>query len=131
MNKTWSEKNKTMQELLKKEDTYKDGIKVLLELRKELFSVITNMVKKYPAPKFAEQPFVNAKGNHSTTLAWSIFHLFRIEDIVCHELVECSTQIFFEKNYGKKIGTKCITTASEFDGAEIEEFSKTLNVPAL
>jgi len=68
MNKDWSEKNKTMQELLKKEDTFKDGIKLLLELRAELFAAITEMVQKYPAEKFADQPFVNAQGNHSFTL---------------------------------------------------------------
>jgi len=131
MNKDWSEKNKTMQELLKKEDTFKDGIKLLLELRAELFASITDIVQKYPAEMFADQPFVNAKGNHSFTLGWSIFHVFRIEDIVCHELIQRDQQIFFAHNYGEKISTKCITTANEFDGAEIGKFSKTLNIPAL
>ena len=36
MNKEWSEQNKKMQLLIKKTDTFDQGIDVLFELRKEL-----------------------------------------------------------------------------------------------
>ena len=37
MNKDWSEKNKQIQMLLGKKTTYKEGIKLLIEFRQELF----------------------------------------------------------------------------------------------
>jgi len=41
MDKEWSEKNKRMQILLGKEATYREGIELLIELRKELFEQIS------------------------------------------------------------------------------------------
>jgi len=37
MDKSWSEKNKEIQQLLTKEATFKDAIQKLTELREELF----------------------------------------------------------------------------------------------
>ena len=44
MNKDWSEKNKRMQSLLNKEDTFKDAITLLVELRSDVFNQITQMM---------------------------------------------------------------------------------------
>ena len=43
MDKDWSEKNKKMQELIAKEATFAKGIKLLIELRAELFEQITSI----------------------------------------------------------------------------------------
>lgn len=40
MNKEWSEKHQRIRTLLGKEITYKEGIKLLIEFRKELFEQI-------------------------------------------------------------------------------------------
>ena len=52
MNKEWSEKNKQIQILLGKETTYKDGIELLIEFRKELFEQISQIVNGYPVEAF-------------------------------------------------------------------------------
>ena len=39
-------------------------------------------------------PFINADGYHSKTIAYSIWHIFRIEDIVAHTLINESEQFF-------------------------------------
>lgn len=39
MNKEWSEKNKRMQQLIKKADTFDQGKDVLFELRNELMDI--------------------------------------------------------------------------------------------
>ena len=44
MNKEWSEKNALMQEHIKKESTFKDGIDRLIELRSSLFEQISYIV---------------------------------------------------------------------------------------
>ena len=52
MNKDWSEKNKTIQQMIGKEATYKAGIKLLIEFRSELFEQITQIVNGFPREAF-------------------------------------------------------------------------------
>lgn len=54
MDKDWSDKNKEFQKLISKEATFKDGIKVLLDLRDSLFEQITQIVNSYPKDAFCE-----------------------------------------------------------------------------
>ena len=61
MDKGWSEKNKKMQELISKEATFAEGIKLLIELRAELFEQITSIVKTFPAVAFYQMPLVPVK----------------------------------------------------------------------
>lgn len=131
MNREWSEKNKRMQVLLGKERTYKEGIELLLALREELFQQITQLVDDYPAEAFYQMPFPNAKGYHNKTLAYSVWHIFRIEDIVMHTLIARDEQILMTGDYQKKIGSPVMTTGNELQDQEITEFSKKLNVRAL
>ena len=87
MDKEWSEKNKEVQSLLSKEKTYTEAIEKLIAFREEMFQQITWIVEGYPEEAFYQMPFANAKGYHSKTLAYSIWHIFRIEDIVAHEMI--------------------------------------------
>ena len=78
MNKEWSEKNKEMQSLIGKEASFREGINVLVNLRDDLFSQISSIVNTYPAEAFYQMPFFGAEGYHSKTLAYSMWHVFRI-----------------------------------------------------
>lgn len=131
MNKEWSEKIKRIQTLIGKETTYMEGIELLIELRKELFEQVSQIVNGYPVKAFYQMPFVNVKGYHSKTLAYSIWHIFRIEDIIAHTLIAGDEQIFVTGNYQNKINSPIITTGNELQGQDITEFSKKLNVKAL
>ena len=110
MNKEWSKQNKEIQILLGKELTYKEGIQKLIAFRGELFEQISNIVSNYPREAFYQMPFQGANGYHSKTLAYSIWHIFRIEDIVAHELIKKDKQILFTDSYEKKIQAPIITT---------------------
>ena len=118
MDKSWSEKNKEIQQLLSKEATFKDAIQKLTELREELFQQITWIVEGYPEKAFYQMPFAGAKGYHSTTLAFSIWHIFRIEDIVAHEMIAEDEQILFREDHLKATASPIITTANELRGEE-------------
>ena len=131
MDKDWSDKNKEFQKLITKEPTFKDGIKVLLELRDSLFEQITQIVKGHPKDAFGKMPFAKAEGYHSKTLAYSIWHVFRIEDIVLHTLILNNSQVLERGEWQKKIGAEIITTGNELSGQQIAEFSKTLDVKVL
>ena len=127
MNQDWSEMQKTMQKLLAKEATFRSGIDALLELRKTLFEQITRIVTTYPEEAFAQMPYAGAEGYHSKTLAYSIWHIFRIEDIVAHEMIAEDPQVFFSQGFADTVHAPVITTGNELSGQEIAEFSRQLD----
>ena len=88
-----------MQTLIGKEATFSEGIDVLIDLRNDLFEKITSIVKEYPEESFSQMPFAGADGYHSKTLIYSMWHIFRIEDIVAHELIAKDKQVLFTKNW--------------------------------
>ena len=95
MNKIWAELNKTMQTQIKKKDTYEAGINTLFDLRKLLMETLTSLKEELSREDFDAIPFINADGYHSKTIAYSIWHIFRIEDIVAHTLISENEQVFF------------------------------------
>ena len=127
MDKSWSDMNKEMQALLSKEASFKSGIDILLELRNSLFGQITQIVMTYPEEAFSQMPFAGANGYHSKTLSYSIWHIFRIEDIVAHEMIAEDQQILFAGGFDKTIRSPIITTGNELAGDAIAEFSKKLD----
>ena len=131
MNKEWSDKNKKMQTLIGKEATFAEGIDVLVDLRNDLFTQISYIVDAYPEDAYYQMPFAGAEGYHSKTLAYSMWHIFRIEDIVAHTLIKGDEQVLFSGKWQKKIGSPIITTGNELVGDEIAEFSKRLDINAL
>ena len=131
MNKEWSELNKTMQIQLKKKDTFDEGITTLFELRDKLWDTISSYKKDLKREDFDAIPYINADGYHSKTIAYSLWHIFRIEDICAHTLVKGDEQIFFKKGYQEKIGSPIITTGNELAGQEIADFSKQLDLDEL
>ena len=131
MNKDWSAKNKEIQGLLSKESTFGEAIEKLIEFRDEMFQQITWIIEGYPEKAFYQLPFAGAKGYHSKTLAYSIWHIFRIEDIVAHEMLAGDEQKLFCDDHLSTIASPIITTGNELEGEEIVEFSKKLNVQSL
>ena len=87
MNKERSELNKTMQVQIKKKETYKMGIDTLLSLRSQLMQILVSSKEELCRENFNAIPFINADGYHSKTIAYSIWHIFRIEDIVVHTVI--------------------------------------------
>ena len=128
MNKEWSEKNKKMQSLLGRQATFREGIDVLIELRGDLFQQITSIVETFPAEAFYQMPFAKAEGYHSKTLVYSIWHIFRIEDIVANSLIRQDSQVLYTDGWLERTNSPIITTGNELKGTEIAEFSKSLDV---
>ncbi|MDE6745554.1 MAG: phage head-tail adapter protein, partial [Oscillospiraceae bacterium] len=87
MNKEWSELNKAMQLQIKKKETFPQGIETLLALRKQLMEQILEFKETLSRDDFSAMPFLGEDGFHSKTIAYSIWHIFRIEDIVSNTLI--------------------------------------------
>lgn len=131
MNKEWSELNKLMQNRIKKKETYSEGISTLLEQRNKLMCTITSFRDDLSRADFDAIPFINSDGYHSKTIAYSLWHIFRIEDIVAHTLINGDEQIFFSGNYKERINSPIITTGNELVKNAISEFSKQLDINEL
>ncbi len=131
MNKEWSELNKTIQTQIKKKDTYEEGIGTLFDLRNRLMEVLISFKDELRREDFDAIPFINANGYHSKTIAYSIWHIFRIEDIVAHTLINEDEQVFFADNYQERINSPIITTGNELVKQQITDFSGQLNLQEL
>lgn len=131
MNKEWSELNKNMQTLLKKESTYKEGTEKLLLLRNELMKEADSWQNKLSLEDYSAIPFLNANGYHSKTVAYSLWHIFRIEDIVANTLIQNQEEVLFSGGFLEKTASPIITTGNELKKMEIAEFSKKLDIPEL
>ena len=131
MNREWTEQNKLMQLQLKKKDTFPEGIHILIQLRKDLMTQILRLKEELSQEDFSAMPFKNAKGYHNKTIAYSLWHIFRIEDIVAHSLIADDEQIFFLGDYQKRMNAPIITTGNELVKEEIYEFSKQLQIDEL
>lgn len=130
MNKEWSEINKRMQSQLNK-TSFPEGINTLLRLREILMQEALSWKDELEEKDYYAIPFINTNGYHSKTIAYSLWHIFRIEDIVVHTLIKNDEQVFFEGDYQKKINSPIITTGNELVKEQIAEFSKCLYVDAL
>ena len=131
LNEEWSELNKKMQAEIKKKETFKEGLNTLFALRNELMKKIMSFRDNISRDDFDAIPFMNAEGYHSKTIAYSLWHIFRIEDIVAHTLINGDEQVFFSGSYKERINSPIITTGNELVKNEIAEFSKKLDIDEL
>lgn len=130
MDKEWSEMNKAMQKQLCKA-SFPEGINTLLQLRETLMQEAVSWRDELEEKDYYAIPFINAEGYHSKTIAYSLWHIFRIEDIVVNTLIKNDGQVFFKGNYQKRMNSPIITTGNELVKEQISEFSKCLNLDAL
>ncbi len=131
LNKEWSELNKTIQVQLKKKDSFQNGLGTLFELRNQLMQTIDSFRAELSREDFNAIPFINTEGYHSKTIAYSLWHIFRIEDIVVHTLINNDEQVFFTADYQNRTGSPIITTGNELVKEEIADFSAQLNIDGL
>ena len=113
------------------ENTFHSGIKDLLLLRKQLFDILLQFKTELCRDDFNAMPFIGEDGFHSKTIAYSIWHIFRIEDIVSHTLISGDDQIFFVGNFQERIGSPILTTGNELIEHQIADFSKSLDLDEL
>lgn len=131
MNTEWSELCKLKQEQLKKAETFDEGIQNLLLLRKILMKQMEEFRGSISDEQFAAMPYMNAKGYHNKTVAYGLYHVFRIEDIVANTIIQKKEEVFFAKDYQKRMNTSIITTGNELVKEQIGEFSAQLNLDEL
>lgn len=128
MNQEWAEKNRQMQSLLKKA-TLEQGILELLELREMMMQEVLTWREVLSPEDYCAMPFPDAAGYHSKTVAYSLWHIARIEDIVVNSLVRKRAEVFTD--YAQRLHSPIITTGNELKGDQIAAFSGQLDLDAL
>ena len=131
MNQEWAELIKLSHEQLSHKETFSDGLEILYVLRHEIMEEYDRMKKELTEEAFSTMPFMNANGYHNKTIAYSIYHTFRIEDIVANTLILERKDIFTTGNYKERLNSSIITTGNELVKEEIAAFSEKLNLDAL
>lgn len=131
MNKQWAELNSRIRQNIGKEETFNRSITDLLELRHKLTEALLDMRSSLSNEQFCACPFVNADGYHNKTIAYSIWHVFRIEDIVAHSVICDGEQVFFSYDYRRRINSPITTTGNELVKQQIADFSRELNIDEL
>lgn len=131
MNKDWASQNKRIQTLLCRETTFQAGVAALQNLRRQLADTLQDMRSQLRREEFDLMPFVNAPGYHSKNIAYSLWHIARIEDIVAHTLVADDEQVFFREGYQQRMNAPIITTGNELKEEEIAAFTVVLNLDEL
>lgn len=131
MNQQWSEQNKRMQTQLRRRETFDEGMNTLCALREQLMQTLCSFRGELRREDFSAMPFPNANGYHSKTIAYSIWHIFRIEDIVAHCVIGEEAQVFSAGGYQNRIRSPIITTGNELTGQQIARFSAQLDLDAL
>ena len=131
MNREWSEQNKKMQLLIKKADTFDEGKDVLFELRNDLMKTLLSFRTELNREEYDAMPFMNADGYHSKNIAYSMWHIFRIEDIVAHTLICGDEEILFSGKYQSRINSPIVTTGNELFKEQISDFTKQLDIDEL
>ena len=130
MNREWSEQNKRMQTLLKK-STFEQGIGALLDLREALMDEMRAWRTALSDDDYSAMPFKGAQGYHSKTVAYSIWHVMRIEDIVVNTLIREKDEVLFAGDFLRRTASPIITTGNELAGDAIAAFSRQLDIGAL
>jgi len=117
---------KSFQANIGKKDTFDEGKRGLLELRAE-FAVICDLVfDTCDAEDFCKMPFAKDK-----TMAYYLFHLARIEDIVTNVLIADGEQLFFSQGFDASLKSPIATTGNELIRDELVDFSKELDIGQL
>ena len=117
--------------LIKRAETFDQGRDVLFGLRNDLMDTLLSYKEDLNREDFDAMPFINADGYHSKNIAYSIWHTFRIEDIVAHTLVNGDEEVLFAGNYLSRIKSPVITTGNELVREQISDFTKQLDIDEL
>jgi hypothetical protein len=117
---------KSFQNNIKKSNSFDEGKANLLSLRKELSVICDHIFDICADEDFYKMPLKSDK-----TIAYYLYHLNRIEDITSNTLIARKKQLFFSKNFDKRLNSSIITTGNEIPRDRLIEFSRKIDIKHL
>lgn len=65
------------------------------------------------------------------SLAWIIWHIARFEDVAVNVMVAGLAQVFEEDGWADRLGVPRVDAGTEMTPADVEDFSRTVEIPAI
>ena len=130
----WTIKQNTLKVLLSKENTFDSGIKLLLEMHgllhdKKVYKGHSDTVYDKLWEDLNETT-CRIISKQETSIAWDLWHITRIEDIVGNILINNGDTIF-NNDIQAKLNIKIKNTGNSMSHDEIAEFNNTINIKEL
>lgn len=126
---------KTAKSLLPRERDFREGIKLLLEIRGAIYcpedskSILSQYGNLFDG--LSELDYRAKINKKSRTIAYGIWHSTRIEDMTMNCLVLNQGQVYDRENVQGAIAKGLRSTGNELNAAEILEVTRRMNIPAL
>ncbi|HEX3078424.1 MAG TPA: DinB family protein [Lachnospiraceae bacterium] len=131
----WSNRHKELGLNIRKIDRFEEVIRTILELHSEVHrsqvseggagSKVNQLLDDLSPKEYAVMPT-----SKDETIAWSIWHIARIEDLTMNLLVGRTSQVFDEQ-WKTRMRVNMTDTGNAMNDDEIMEFSKTINTDEL
>jgi hypothetical protein len=131
--KDWNPKQKELNMLLSKENSFKEGISLCLTMHNELHDLKkTHKQTIYQSliENLLQETAVWRPENKFSSIAWNLYHITRIEDAVTTLLIEGGKQTY-TKTWQKKLGISFTDTGNAWTEEELVLFNKDINLKAL
>ena len=130
----WTTKQNNLKKLLSKEETFNDGIKLLLDMHSILHDKKVYNNKDDTIYNVLWDNLTNETckiiTNKETSILWDIWHITRIEDIVANIIIG-NTEEVLNAEIQEKLNIKIRDTGNAMNKEEIELFNKNVNIKAL
>ncbi len=134
--KAWNEDHKILRGLLKKEPTFKSAIDLLMDQHARVHasdvSGIECMTFEDKLWKGTDEiTFRTGQNKKGRTIAYSMWHSARIEDITMNLLVADEEQIIDQDNWMERINSPIYDTGNALNSDDILKFSRKIDMQAL
>lgn len=131
MEKDWLPRQERLRSLIKKKEHFTDAILITLEMHALLHSSkITN--SSFPTlgdeiwQNLNDEDFSIMPTKKDVTIAWNIWHVTRIEDLISNLIINRSPQVLDHK-WQKKLKTSIRDTGNAMTDEEIIQFSREID----
>ncbi|QVK16783.1 DinB family protein [Mycoplasmatota bacterium] len=130
--KLWNQDLKQLRDIIKKKDKIDESKSLCLSLHARVHSSLMSGIKEKTLEDelwedLDDNTFRTSINEKGRTIAYSLWHSTRIEDITMNLLVAEDEQIFNIGNWKEKINSNIIDTGNAMTKEEILEFSKEIN----
>jgi len=130
----WTIKQNNLKKLLSKEETFDDGIKLLLSMHSILHDKKINNNKEDTLYNILWKNLKNETckiiTSKETSILWDIWHITRIEDIVANTIIANMEEVL-NNEIQEKLNIKIKDTGNAMSKGEIELLNENINIKAL
>lgn len=130
--KAWGLNQKLLRDVLLKPDKFHDAINLCLEQHAMVHASEMSQIKKVTFEDelwegLSEKSFRTMPSVKDETIAWSLWHITRIEDITMNILVAGENQVLNADDWMEKLAVKVFDTGNSMTDEEIIDLSANLN----